>query len=284
MPSLASVRPEPRRSPFRIPKHPPMTRVQPRIALNSSRLTRFLTENAMMGAAHVADDVGQKLGDWLNFRQAIALHGVLNPEQPSAVTPPAHLRRAGLMPAQALARHVDKVRAQLEQSISQGAPSGSGLARIDMPPAELDEPVEPKTAYEPYRRFYAAHQRQMETSLQALRSQVRGQLSQSTPQLQQLAALDSAFENILSEREAVLLGKVSKLLEKRFAQALKQHIKKQSELSAEEADAVSALSPTTWLMPFRHALRTALLAELDTRLQPVLGLLEAFNTHTPQEQ
>ncbi len=263
-----------------------MTRALPRTHFNSSRLTRFLTENAMIDAAHVTDDVGQKLGDWLNFRQAIALHGVLNPEQPTAAQQPAHLRRAGVMTAEALTRHVDKVRAQLEQSIAQGAPSGSGLARIDMPPAELDEPIEPKTAFEPYRRFYAAHQRQMEVSIHTLRSQVRGQLNKSAPSLQQLAMLDAAFENILSEREAVLLGKVSKLLEKRFAQALKQHIKQQAEPPADGADAASAttVSPMAWLLPLRQAMRTALLAELDARLQPVLGLLEAFNQITPQEQ
>jgi hypothetical protein len=185
---------------------------------------------------------------------------------------------------------VDKVRAQLEQSIAQGAPSGSGLARIDMPPAELDEPIEPKTAFEPYRRFYAAHQRQMETSLQTLRSQVRGQLSKGAPSLQQLATLDVAFENILSEREALLLAKVAKLHEKRFAQALKKHIQHLSNLQAEataegaEAPSATAVSPLPWLLPLRQAMRSALLAELDTRLQPVLGLVEAFNQNTPKEQ
>jgi hypothetical protein len=267
-----------------------MTRPSPRAHFNSSRLTRFLTENAMIDAAPVADDVGQKLGDWLNFRHAIALHGVLNPEQQHAAPQPAHLRRSGVMTAEALTRHVDKVRAQLEQSIAQGAPSGSGLTRIDMPPAELDEPIEPKTAFEPYRRFYAAHQRQMEVTLQTLRSQVRGQLSKSTPSLQQLATLDAAFENILSEREALLLAKVAKLHEKRFAQALKKHIQqlstRQAEAMAEGAEAPSAtaVSPLPWLLPFRQAMRTALLAELDTRLQPVLGLVEAFNQYTPKEQ
>jgi hypothetical protein len=263
-----------------------MTRALPRTHFNSSRLTRFLTESAMIDAAPVTDDVGQKLGDWLNFRQAIALHGVLNPEPQPAAQQPAHLRRVAVMTPEALTRHVDKVRAQLEQSISQGAPSGSGLARIDMPPAELDEPIEPKTAYEAYRRFYAAHQRQMEVSIQTLRSQVRGQLSKSAPSLQQLATLDAAFENILSDREAVLLGKVSKMLEKRFAQALKQHLKKQADALTEGSDPASAttVSPMAWLLPLRQALRTALLAELDTRLQPVLGLLEAFNQNTPQEQ
>ena len=267
-----------------------MTRALPRAHFNSSRLTRFLTENAMIDAAPVVDDVGQKLGDWLNFRHAIALHGVLNPEQQHAAPQPAHLRRAGVMTAEALTRHVDKVRAQLEQSIAQGAPSGSGLTRIDMPPAELDEPIEPKTAFEPYRRFYAAHQRQMEVTLQTLRSQVRGQLSKSTPSLQQLATLDAAFENILSEREALLLAKVAKLHEKRFAQALKKHIQQlstpQAEAMAEGAEAPSAtaVSPLSWLLPLRQAMRTALLAELDTRLQPVLGLVEAFNAYKSKEQ
>jgi hypothetical protein len=267
-----------------------MTRALPRAHFNSSHLTRFLAENAMIDAVPLADDVGQKLGDWLNFRQAIALHGVLNPEQQPAAPQPAHLLRSGVMTAEALTRHVDKVRAQLEQSIVQGAPSGSGLTRIDMPPAELDEPIEPKTAFEPYCRFYAAHQRQMEVSIQALRSQVREQLSKSDPKLQQLAKLDASFENILYEREALLLGKVAKLHEKRFAQALKKHIQQLNNLQAEataegaEAPSAKAVSPLPWLLPLRQAMRTALLAELDTRLQAVLGLVEAFNPSTPKEQ
>ncbi|WP_416548639.1 DUF3348 family protein [Limnohabitans sp. DCL3] len=261
-----------------------MTRALPRTHLNSSRLTRFLTENAMLNAAPVADDIGPRLGDWLHFRHAIALHGVLNPEQPFAAATPAHLRRAGTMTAEALTRYVEKVQAQLEQSIAQGAPPGSGLARIDMPPAEMDEPIEPQTAFEPYRRFYTAHQRQMETSIQTLRSQVRRQLGHRSPCLQQLAALDAAFENILSERETVLLAKVSKLQEKRFAQALNQHLKKQAEAMEAGAVANADLSVSAWLLPLRQAMRTALQAELDTRMQPVWGLLEAFNTHTTQEQ
>ncbi len=266
-----------------------MTRALPRAHINSSRLTHFLTENAMLDAVQPPQNVGQQLGDWLNFRQAIALHGVLHPEPSQGHDTPAHLRRAAVMSADALRRHVEKVRAQLEQSIQQGAPTGSGLARIDMPPPTLDEPLEVKTAYEPYRRFYAAHQRQMETSLQSLRSQLRGQLGKCPGPLQQLATLDAAFENILGERETMLLGKVAKLLEKRFAQALKQHIKQQAEARAmvtTEADHTvsTAVPPGSWLMAFRQTLRTALLAELDTRLQPALGLLEAFESQNPQEQ
>jgi hypothetical protein len=277
-----------------------MTRALPRASLYSASLVRFLTDNAMLAPARQAEDVGHKLGDWLDFRQAIALHGVLPPETASAAPPaplPAHVQRMALIAPEALAQHVDKVRAQLAESITRGAPAGSGLARIDMPAPVLDEPVEIKTAFEPYRRFVAAHQRQMDSALRSLRAQLRLQLSKQGCAGQQLAALDTAFDNILAEREAVLLAKTSKLLEKRFVQTLKAHMQLQAQaqpaaLANETADAATdntdvidvnpndtpKADPSTWLMPLRQTLRQALLAELDTRLQPSLGLLEALTS------
>ena len=260
-----------------------MTQASVRTPLHRSHLMRFLAEQGMAGTAVPVADVGERLGEWLDFRQAITLHGVLNPESATQATEPAaHTRRAGVMTGEALSHHVDKVRGQLAQSIAQGGAPGTGLTRIEMPPAELDEPVELKTAFEPYRRFYAAHQRQMETAVRNLRAQVRGQLNNSSKNLQQLATLDAAFENILGEREAVLLGKVPKLLEKRFAQALKQHLKKHTESPATEE--ARPEQPLTWLMALRQDLRSALLAELDTRMQPTLGLLEAFNADNTTKQ
>lgn len=263
-----------------------MTRPLPRAPLFGSPLVRFLTENALLEPARVSKDIGSRLGDWLNFRQAIALHGLFNaqppslPANPSELTEltgpnasPAHLRRATRVSGKTLGHWVDKVRAQLTQSVLQGAPPGSGLARIDLPPAELDATPEPKTAFEPNRRYYAAHQRQMATAIQTLRAQVCTQLRLSTPALQQLAALDASFESILSEREAALLGQVVKRHEKRFGQALKAHMKQPD----------SPPNPAAWLLPFHQHLRSALLAELDTRLQPTLGMLEALQHATPPD-
>lgn len=289
------------------PSHTPMTRALPRASLYSASLVRFLTENALLAPARQAEDVGQKLGDWLDFRQAIALHGVLNPETAADAQTaplPAHVQRMALIAPEALTRHVDKVRAQLVESITQGAPAGSGLARIDMPAPILDEPVEIKTAFDPYRRFVAAHQRQMESTLRSLRAQLRLQLSKQGSAGQQLAAIDTAFQNILAEREAALLAKTSKLLEKRFVQALKAQMQVQAQhatLATETADAMADAAdeidamasgtneslkadPSSWLMPLRQTIRQALLAELDTRLQPALGLLEALTSLATQEQ
>ena len=281
----------------------PMTRALPRASLYSASLVRFLTENALLAPARPSEDVGQKLGDWLDFRQAIALHSVLNPETSDAPTAslPAHVQRMALIAPKVLAQHVDKVRAQLVESITQGAPAGSGLARIDMPAPVLDEPLEIKTAFEPYRRFVAAHQRQMESTLRSLRAQLRLQLSKRASAGQQLAGLDAAFENILAEREAALLAKTSKLLEKRFVQALKAHMLAQTqpatlitEITDATVDATDASDPnpndtpksdpSIWLMPLRQTIRQALLAELDTRLQPALGLLEALTSLATPEQ
>ncbi len=254
-----------------------MTRAAARAPLNSSRLIRFLTESEMMVAAATSQEVGQQLGDWLNFRQAIALHSLLGqaPTRPSAPS-----RRAPVMSREALREHVLKVRAALEQSILIGAAQGSGLSRIDMPQIEWEDPVDPKTVFEPYRRFMAAHQRQMEAVISTLRAQVRSQLSQ-LPALHALAALDAQFENILQEREALLLGKVAKLMEKRFVQALKKHL--QNQTNTRDAPHPDDQKPNTphWLPIFQQTLRSALLAEVDTRLQPTLGLLEAFNPENP---
>jgi hypothetical protein len=104
--------------------------------------------------------------------------------------------------------------------------------------------------------------------------------------------LDAAFETILNEREAALLAKMTSLHEKRFVQTLKQHLQKQALATATTTSEASepssapdsslASSYANWLMPLRQSMRLALMAELDTRLQPTLGLLEALNAHSPR--
>ena len=81
-----------------------MTRALPRAPIHSSRLVRFLTENALFGAAQSSEGVGQKLGDWLDFRQAIALHAVLHPEQPIEVAAWSTPRRSVRRPVRAGSR------------------------------------------------------------------------------------------------------------------------------------------------------------------------------------
>lgn len=256
----------------------PMTRVQPRARLHSSALLRFLSEKGLVDAAVAPGEVGQQLADWLDFRHAIALQAFIGTvDDPEA--PPAQARAR--VDATVLRQRFGQVRVALEQSIVQGTVPAPGMPRIEMPSPELEQPIDPKTAFDPFRRFCVGHQRQMDSIIRSLRAQLRSMLDKGTTPHKQLATLDAIFENVLIEREARLLGHIASNFEKRFAKALKQHMKQLTE--AAQADEPAPRSET-WLGPLCDDLRTALLAELDLRLQPLLGLIEALSANTLPQQ
>jgi hypothetical protein len=183
--------------------------------------------------------------------------------------------------AEVLRRRFAEVRAALERSILEGTVPALGLVRIELPAAELEHPIDPKTAFDPFRRYATGHQRQMDNIIRSLRSQLRGMLDKGTTADRQLSTLDAIFENVLSAREARLLGHIPAEFEKRFAKALKQHMKQL--VQAAETDEPAPRSEP-WLAPLREDLRAALLAELDLRLQPVLGLIEALTQEKSPQQ
>jgi hypothetical protein len=247
-----------------------MTRVQPRTHLHNSALLRFLDEKGMVDARVDTGDIGLRLGDWLDFRQAIALQGFIGAVDRPARVPAQPTARVD---AQVLRRRFAQVREALELSITQGTPPAPGTPRLEMPATELAQPIDTKTAFDPYRRYCSGHQRQMETIIRSLRSQLRGMLDKGSEAHRQLAALDAILDNILSVRETRLLGQITTEFEKRFAKALKQHMKQLLQAAQQDEPA-----PRTqvWLAPLCEDMRSALLAELDLRLQPLLGLIEAL--------
>lgn len=249
-----------------------MTRVLPRARLHSSELLRFLTGQGLVDAHAQTGDVGQRLGDWLDFRQAIALQSFIG----TVDDPPAEpVRPSARVDAAVLRRRFDEVRLALEQSILKGTVPALGLARIDLPAAELEHPIDPKTAFDPFRRYAAGHQRQMEGIIRSLRMQLRGMLDKGTTQHRQLSTLDAIFDNVLTPREHRQLGHIPALFERRFNQAVRQHMKQLVQAADHDEPAPRT---STWLAPLRDQLQAALLAELDLRLQPMLGLIDALST------
>lgn len=255
-----------------------MTRVQPRARLHSSELLHLLTREGLVDAAVHAGDVGQRLGDWLHFRHAIALQGFIGEVDNPHALPAEPTARVD---ATILRQRFTKVRAALEHSIAHGSAPAPGMPRIEVPATELAQPIDPKTAFDPLRRYGNGHQRQMETIIRTLRVQLRGMLDKGGTPHKRLATLDALFENVLVERESRLLGQIVLHFEKRFAKSLKRHTKQLVE--AAETDEPAPRS-ATWLEPLLEDMRAALLAELDLRLQPVLGLIETLTQDTPQEQ
>jgi Protein of unknown function (DUF3348) len=225
-----------------------MTRAVTRTHFHNSQLIRILTDLSVIEMTEPAKEFAEKLGQWVGFADAIGLHGIHNA---GAVDLSRTKSAVALVSTAKPDDEFAKVQAKLEASIRTSFASNADLFG--------DETI----TYAPFRKFYLAHQRDMALNVRKLRIKARARLADASGALKQLATLDAAFEGILVEREKKLLATLPPLMERRFQQ-----------LQAERP------RPEGWLACFGQELQTVLLAELDLRLQPTLGLIEAFNEQT----
>ena len=187
-------------------------------------------------------DVAERLGQWLNVADAIALR-TLHQTLPAVKARP-RARGEALPGAADLQAELQRVRQALERAIT----------RHD---ADLCE-----------HEFALVHQhvldlqRHMDMRIDALRDHVRSTLSKMSVPVAQLAALDASLQQLLGGREQHLLSTLPSFLKARFAR-LRQ---------------APNPAPHTVLTAELH---TLLRAELDLRLQPVQALIEAYRQASP---
>lgn len=249
-----------------------MTQALPRTHFNTSRFVRLLTGLTVADAGEIKQDAAERLGQWLDVNDAIALytaHGARSPTL-SNTSPSENFAASA-----ALEREFVRLRTNLAQTIAKSCSPHGGEMRIKLPTPSPGAPLEIATAYEPYRRFYLAHQRDMDASIRPLRAKARDALSAASPTLARLAALDAALDDSLWAHERRLLATTPALLEKRFEQQLKAHRQTLTETAQTDNPALW-MQPGSWLANFCQELQATLLAELDVRLQPTAGLIEAF--------
>ncbi len=213
-----------------------------RVPLHSPPLVRLLAAlddtGALPGVARPQASVGERLGQWLDWTDAIALSQTLNqvPPPPAHPVPAAH---AAQRASTALARvRADCSRAILQDPVFQPDQRAS---------ADLGD----------IRRAAQARQRGMAAAIAPLRAQLRGLLAVRSAPLAHLAALDATLDAALAERERHSLGSVVAQLEQQFQQG-------------QQAGA------DHWRDAFFQSMQQLLLAELDLRLQPVQGLADAL--------
>lgn len=257
-----------------------MTRTLPRTKFHSSDLIRCLASLDMVDVADPGNAFAEKLGQWIHFADAITLSGVHNGSVASSPKPPAKAlqERQGAALA-AVAAEFDRIQASLAESIVKSFSAAPGKMHNKLPEPQLELPLNAATAYVPYRRFYETHQRDMELRIQPLRFNVRAAVAKASPQLKKLAELDATLEKILQEREAHLLSKVPGLLRKRFEQLFREH--QQKLVATQQADDPQGWTQAGgWLGRFCSDMQMLLLAEVDLRLQPTMGLIEAFKQDT----
>lgn len=205
--------------------------------IGDTELVRLLAAWSDATPGRPAPPVVEALGRWLHWTDAIALSEAL------AHRPPA---RARVAEAGALQAEVARRRAALAAAL---ADDGELHAELKLPGTT------PEAALAACRRHLAERQRALEAGVAALRTRLRDALAARGGDGARLAAVDQVLAEALGRRERVLLAAMPSLLARR-QQALAA--------GAQPADALCA------------ELRQLLLAELDLRLQPVLGLLAAI--------
>lgn len=237
-----------------------MVQALQRTVVRGPTFIRLLARLTDVAPSPLGRSLPDRLGQWLDWTQAIALSTALDGRAP---TPDPDLPSSDGAEDNECAR----LRAALARAIADApeladAGQGSGeRARA------AEAAANAQADYAPFRQRYIELQRKMLMATGSLRGRLRDRLAQGSGDMPRLAAVDAAMELALSAREQKLLGAVPALLGEHFER-----------LRAEERKAPgdTGSAAGAWLGVFRRDMRNVLLAELDVRFQPVEGLLAAL--------
>ena len=222
-----------------------MERESLRTGLNGAALRAWLARQALVEPATSAPSLIDGLGQWLGWTEAIALS--------ASLSMPADARAGSPAPS-ALEREFDRVHEALHRTIVSDERSPQSARR-----RPLAEPVAADAGFAPYRQRYVALQQAMESAVGPLRAQARAAVARLSPRLRRLAAVDAVMENMLAEREQMLLARLPTLLETHFERQRRAH------------------ADLAWMPRFRADMQQLALAELQLRLQPVRGLIDTLS-------
>ncbi len=224
---------------------------------------------ALAPAADFAEHLSRRLG----VVDAIALHAALDgsaaPLSPSRGSTPA---------SGGIAAGIAQVRTALENTIASAFAAEAGTTRLRFPEPAALVAGDAGVSYLPCLAFHRTASRQLEQRLGVLRAKVREALSRASPPMRQLAALDEVMEKALASLELSSIAEIPALLEQRFTQLHMEH--RQSLAIVGSDDPHAWIQPGAWLARFRDEIKAVLHAELDLRLQPVIGLAEALANET----
>ncbi|MGJ7581873.1 DUF3348 domain-containing protein [Variovorax sp. RHLX14] len=213
--------------------------------VSGSALVGLLTRLTDSRIPESGQSISERLSQWLGWTDAISLSSVLgtaNKKQSSASRVAFNAEEA----------EVARVRDALIKTL---ADEGGGLRTA--------------SDFSPYRRRYVSRQQTMESAIAPLRTRLQAALVARSPALAQLAAVDAVMAQALGSHEVRVLSTIPVLLEKHYTR-----------LRRSQADQIDPdVSPDMWLDGFTDDMQSVLFAELDIRLQPIEGLLEALRSN-----
>ena len=164
-----------------------------------------------------------------------------------------------------------RVRTSILQAIMKSFTPTAGPSRIKLPVPAASRPEDNTEAFTPYLTFYTAHQAQIDARVRGLHLRVREMATSVSPELAQLAALDTALGNTLAVHARRSFAVIPGLLGQHFDHLLNDNTR------SETCPADPGNAWTHLLQGFCSTMQGLLLAETEARLLPVLGLVEAIN-------
>ncbi len=237
--------------------------------VHASRLVCFLKDLTASDAKVSHEHFTDYLSQLIDFSGSLALSSALDNLSRTEFEP---TRR----PTIPIKNDFLRRRSAIIKYVFKGFELQTGSSRMRLPNPADGAPLSVVMDFETYNRFYLPYQKEIGNKTQSLRTQVRKNVSEVSAKLAQLADLDAALDSIYSAQTQKSFSVVPRLLEKRFDQL---RLENEQELAAQGVndDLKRWLQPDRWLGKFYNEMRGLLLAELDARLQPVLGLIEALN-------
>ncbi len=224
-----------------------------------SRLVQLLASLDPKAAASSHPCFAERLGRLFDLSDTIALDAATQHRPNGPFSPRDDI--TDILQADLL-----KTRNTLLENLSHSFAGKQAASVINLPAVNGDAPAGKRPTFGPYERFHQAHQRQMIAALANLRLRVRRQLTAHSAELARLAELDAVFEQSLQPYVRRCFTALPAFLEKRYRALWQQgqHTPPQDWMAA-----------NGWLNQFCQEIQMLLLAELDARQEPILGLLGA---------
>lgn len=242
--------------------------------LGRSRLVSLLGDWTSMNTEASRQDWAEHLSFWLGPFDAITLNAAHQSIKAIAATKLLHSFKSTSL---TLCEELHQVREGLVKAMTTRDLSHSNDGRDRRAVHVPEQDNASLLDFANYRLRYLEQQRRMEWKIDSLRIRCRQVLSQTSSTLRQLAELDAALEQALGAREKSQLSKVPALLQRRF-----EYLRKSADDGiklAQQQDAPALRQQSGgWVNVFDKDFHDAMRAELDFRLEPVVGLIEALRT------
>ena len=234
------------------------TQLQP--PRNGSRLTHLLTDLGLSNKMPSHKNFAERVGSTIGLPGSLILSNApTKPNKTDAVKLAANTQKA--IQEQFLTQH-----SKLIQFIGDCFNRNEKRKRFQLPCINNHDFIHDEKTLAIYQRFYITLQTELNSQANALHSVIRDAISDTTTELNHLCALDKVMSETLSTHQRKAYASIAVFIQKRFDFY--------TPLCASVSDTDK---PEEFIIQFNEELKQLILTELDARLQPTYGLIEALN-------